>query len=162
MLFIRKSTFDDVSLILFAKEWKHKSRKIVQKKIWCCGKSHNCKAKFFVHTKPNHQSWHPKQVRANFVKELWINFVWGCLIEVKYTWKILDYSYCPRFWFLSCLLKKRLFCKFSFFFNFLKQPRKTPVRIKNFIFFCLANLGCRRRWLKNIFKISAEGSRVSP
>ena len=46
------------------------------KKIWCCGKSHNCKAKFFVHTKPNHQSWHPKQMRAIFVKELWINFVW--------------------------------------------------------------------------------------
>ena len=96
------------------------------KKIWCCGKSHNCKAKFFVHTKPNHQSWHPKQVRAIFVKELWINFVWGCLIEVKWALKILDYAYCKILVSFLSLEETLVFLSFLSFLTFQNSREKRP------------------------------------
>ena len=149
MLFIRKSTFDDVSLILFAKEWKHESRKIVQKRFGVVERA--------TTVKRNSLSTRSQIIKvgtqSRCARFLWRNFelvlFGGCLIEVKWALKFLDYTYCKNLVSFLSLEETLVFFKFSFFFNFSKQPRKTPVRITNFIFFCLANLGCRSTYLSD-------------
>ena len=79
----------------------------------------------FVHTKQNHQSWHPNRcawfLRKNFA------FFGGCLIEVSFKFdnlKFLDDGFCSKVLF-HLEEKNTWFCKFLTSFNFLQKPRKT-------------------------------------
>ena len=126
MLFIRKSTFDDVSLILFAKEWKHESRKIVQKRFGVVERA--------TTVKRNSLSTRSQIIKvgtqSRCARFLWRNFelvlFGGCLIEVKWALKFLDYTYCKILVSFLSLEETLVFLSFLSFLTFQNSREKRP------------------------------------
>jgi len=68
----------------------------------------------FVHTKPNQQSWHPKQLCAIFEKKVELVLFGGCLVEVKMGFEISG-SCIGKFLLPFFIFKKDLFESFLSF-----------------------------------------------
>ena len=141
-------------LMLFPKEWKHGSRKTVQKSLKKKQQKRLMVVKkvWFVNQNSSTRRQIIKVVTQNScARFLWRNVEWVlfavCLIEVKIGLEISRRCAKQNFaFFLHFEEEETLFSKLSFIFTkFSKQPRFLPVRIKIFYFFFLANLGCRNR-----------------